>query len=781
MGRQTLAALRVGAADSRAFSQPGAGPARRERMARLTDEWLRPVYDEAVGHGPTRGLALVAVGSHGRHQAGPLSDLDLVLLHDGSRDEADLAQLADRIWYPVWDGGMKLDHSVRTVAECRQVAATDLPATLGLLDVRIIAGDPDLAMLARAVVAQDWRATARRRLPDLLAAITQRHQRHGELAHLLEPDLKEARGGLRDMTLLTALTGAWLADRPHGGVDQAHERLLDIRDAVHVVTGRGRNRLQAQDQDAVAALLGLDHRDALLRELAEAARVVAAAVDTTVRRASQTQRARTLRVGARRPTLRPLGYGLYAHDGEAVLGTTRTLTDSPLTSLRAAAVAATAGLPLSPATLDNLARHVPPLPQPWPASARELFSQLLGAGEGLIAVWESLTLAGIVETWIPEWAKVRSYPQRNAVHRHTVDRHQVQAVVEAVALVPQVSRPDLLLLACLLHDIGKAGSAGVDHSRAGAPIARAIATRMGYPPADLDVLEMLVAEHLTLVELATRRDPDDPATLALLHQAVGGRSDQLDLLRALTEADARSVGPAAWSDWRARLVGDLTEAARSRWGPLALALDGALDAPTEVSEQVRAAVERDGVHLALDTTPEGQVVVMTAPDRLGLFADLAGILAARGMTVHRAEATTVDGLAIDRWHVDSPSGKRLDTHSLQRAVRRVNAGDRAIFDGLTTRAMARPDDRPTRALVLPEASADATVIELRAADRPGLLYDVGRRLAQLEVSIRSAHIATYAGRAVDTFYLTEADGSVLPPARVAATIGALIDVSDTTR
>lgn len=155
MGRHTLAALRVGAADSRAFSQPGAGPARRERMARLTDEWLRPVYDDAVGHRQTPGLALVAVGSHGRYQAGPLSDLDLVLIHDGTRDEADLGQLADRIWYPIWDGGVKLDHSVRTVAECRRVAATDLPATLGLLDVRIIAGDSDLALLVRAVVAQD--------------------------------------------------------------------------------------------------------------------------------------------------------------------------------------------------------------------------------------------------------------------------------------------------------------------------------------------------------------------------------------------------------------------------------------------------------------------------------------------------------------------------------------------------------------------------------------------------------------------------------------------------
>lgn len=183
------------------------------------------------------------------------------------------------------------------------------------------------------------------------------------------------------MTLLTALTSAWLADRPHGGVDQAHERLLDVRDAVHVVTGRGatdsRRRTRMRLRPCWAWITATPCCANSPRRPGWWPRG-----DTTVRRASQTQRARTLRVGSRRPTLRPLGYGLYAHDGEAVLGTTRTLTDSPLTSRRAAAGAAVAGLPLSPATLDNLARHVPPLPQPWPASARELFSQLLGAGRG---------------------------------------------------------------------------------------------------------------------------------------------------------------------------------------------------------------------------------------------------------------------------------------------------------------------------------------------------------------------------------------------------------------
>jgi len=306
-----LAARRLDVAGARGFAAPGAGPARRAEVATLTGEWLADVWARALAGRRPQGVALAAVGSLARRDGGPLSDVDLVLLHDGrSLGGEELRALADRVWYPVWDAGVRLDHSVRTVGQCRAVASGDLTAAVGLLDLECVAGDPEVVAGARATLTHDWRANARGRLPQLVEAVRARHRRHGDLAQGLEPDLKEAHGGLRDMAVLRALAAAWLTDRPHGAVDEAYAALLDVRDALHVVTGRGRDRLTRQDHDAVAALLGHHDADDLLTGLSAAGRTIAYALDGTVRRAGQSQRARTLRVGPRRPRLRPQGFGV---------------------------------------------------------------------------------------------------------------------------------------------------------------------------------------------------------------------------------------------------------------------------------------------------------------------------------------------------------------------------------------------------------------------------------------------------------------------------------------
>lgn len=568
-----ISSLRESLAGVAHSSPPGAH--QRNETTTAAVQALQELWDDAavrsgLDEQAISSLALVGVGSLGRGDMGSMSDLDLLLVYEGRTHAVDAAkEMAQKLWYPIWDAGLDLDHSVRSLSQCRSVASTDLPAAVGMLSIRPIAGDSSLAFKASSSVLTDWRAAARRRLPELINSAHERAKRHGELAHQSEPDLKECRGGLRDAVLLDALAASWITDRPHGQVDLATTELLNARDAVHRVTGRHSNRLLLQDLDEVAQVCGWDNSDDYLAHLAEASRSISYSLDTTIRRARTALavpqgRARTLVIRGKRsaPRLRTIAEGIVEHDNELVLSADSRTRNDPVLPLRIAATSVRTGIPISPSALPTLVK-CPALPTPWPASARAAFLHLVGSGTAQIPVWEALDLAGIVSTWIPQWQNVRNRAQRSAVHKHTVDRHLIEVVSRVKAWRKEVSDPTVLYLAALLHDIGKQSGAA-NHSEYGAQLIPDILAPMGFSPEIQHDVAVLVRHHLLLSELAVSSDPDSDEAVVALVTALEGKKDLLIALRAITEADNSSLATSKWTSWRASLVDDLYLRARGK-------------------------------------------------------------------------------------------------------------------------------------------------------------------------------------------------------------------------
>jgi [protein-PII] uridylyltransferase len=455
----------------------------------------------------------------------------------------------------------------------------------------------------------------------------------------------------------------------------------------------------------------------------------------------------------------PLADGVVEQDGEVVLARdARPALDASL-GLRAAAAAAQAGLRLAPHTVERLAAEGADLPIPWPRDAREALVSLLGAGAATVPVWEALDLSGLVSRWIPEWSAVRYRQQHNPIHRFTVDRHLVEAAAHASTLTRRVARPDLLLVGALLHDIGK-GFPG-DHTEAGMVVVADLAPRIGFDAADTATLVAMIRLHLLLPETATRRDLDDPATLSAVAAEVGTR-ELLDLLHALAQADALATGPAAWTEWRAALIDDLAERTRQTLAgdpaPPPPALDGA-DLPEPGP---------DGLAVAWTATSYGHRLLVSAPDRVGLLADVAGVLSLQRLAVRSARVASVGGRAVQEWVVTPEFGDPPAVDRVRVDLRRTLDGTLDLGGRLAARAADYAPGRgvviaPPRVELVPGASSAATVMEVRAHDRPGLLRTVAAALAAEAVDVSAAVVATLGSDAVDVFYLAQ-DGGPLDAA-----------------
>ena len=710
------------------------------------DAWLR----NRLPH--VDGVALVAVGGLGRREQAPYSDLDLMLLH--RRPAPEVRRIAQTLWYPIWDSGIRLDHSVRTADEAVGVARSDLKAMLGLLDLRHVAGDAALTGELRERSLELWRREAPTRVPELSELTRARWAAHGEAAFLLEPDLKDSRGGLRDWHALRSLAAAQLIDLPRTAVDAA-SALLGARVELHRAIGRADDVLRAQEQAVVATALGLVDDDALLRSVNEAGRALAHLSDDAWRRvATPARRPRRFRRGPTGPDRQPLARGVVSQGGEVVLALAADPWADPVLVLRAARAAAEHDLPLSPFAIERLVTELAPMPEPWPDEARNEFVALLGTGARAVPVFEALDLAGLLVRLIPEWEAVRIKVQRNPVHRFTVDRHLLECAARAAELARSVNRPDLLLVGALLHDIGK-GYLG-DHSVVGAEVAAVITARMGFAPADARSIVALVRHHLLLPDTATRRDPDDPMTMAIVTTSLNGSADLLDELHALTIADAAATGPAAWSPWKAGLIAELVERVHTVLAGTSVPRSEALDAPLRaLAEQGRLAVVWDG-----------ERVVVAAPDGPGVLSKTAGVLALHSLDVLSAAIATHAGMAVNTFTVSPRFGTKPDASLLRQDLGRVIDGSLPLADRLRTkeRSYQRPQTPtpPPRVLWFDDEATDATVLELRAADSFGLLHRVTAALERSALDVRSARLSTLGSAVVDAFYVTGPDGGPVP-------------------
>ena len=710
-------------------------------------------------------VAIAAVGGFGRGELSPGSDLDILIIHRGTLSEEDLSSFVNKILYPLWDKKIKVDHSVRTRSEVREVAEADLKVILGLLDIRLVCGSASLVAEVQIDALDEWRKNSKRRLLELEQSLLERHQRSGELAYLLEPDLKEARGGLRDITAIRALEKSGAITIPMERISVAESLLSNVREALHIVSGRDKDKLLFQEQDKVAAHLGFVDADVLMSEVAQAARSVDYLLDSSWYRLAHKGKDGSGRF-LRKVRSTTLSRDISVANKEVTIDIDADFSLDPTIGLRACAAAAQRGLPISMDSLERLSLTLKSgnakLPNPWPRDARENLISLIGAGPAMVQIFEALDQEEIIFHWIPEWRAVRSLPQRNVLHRHTVDRHMVETAVQAASLTRKVHRPDLLLFSALFHDIGKGTEE--DHSERGERLIAPLARRIGFAESDIKTIQLLVKHHLLLSATATRRDLDDPATITAVADVIPDLQT-LELLHALSIADGEATGRAAWTDWKASLVAELVKRVE-----LAIT-DNTVAQQPELTDEQRAKADSGRLSVSIENRGSVYAIEIVIPDSTGILSTVAGVLNLLRLDVRSARTKSVGNSAVMEWIViPDPHAPLLEEQKLHEEITRALKSRSSLSERIQERIDAYselpsiPVPDPVVETFL-DAATDATIIEVRSHDRPALLFGIGDSITRSSVDIRSAIVTTLGAEAIDTLYVTEIGGGPLTPER----------------
>ena len=705
---------------------------------------------EAAGSPPE--IAICAIGGYGRKELCPGSDIDVLLIHDQS---VDVLPIAEKIWYPLWDAGLKLGHQVGTQEEILSLAESSLETATSLLSSRSIAGDNEIVDLLAEKAQEQWIERFRKYLKELGSTVEDRYKQYGEVAFLLEPELKQGRGGLRDAHILQWMEIAEpiLITSESTVLLDAVETLLSVRVELHRVTGKRSDRLLLELQDEVAEQLKYKNADELMGAVANAARVITWTGDGAARRIERIRQSRPIRKSLSKLRNRGIAPDLDLDTGRLGLTQKADMTD-PFLPLRAAVTATKCGAYLERVSLEKLAESKTEIPQTWPEEARELLIELLMSGPDAVPIIEDLDQYGLFAHLIPEWESCRSKPQRNAYHRFTVDRHLLETVSIAAGLTETVSKPDLLVLGALLHDIGK-GYPG-DHTEVGMELVENIAKRMGYENNDVELLVGMIEHHLLLPDVATRRDLDDDGTIKSVASAVKTLS-LLSLLDALTEADSIATGSSAWSTWKAGLVRELVTRVQH------VLSGGDIDDVVEVGFPSQKQLDVMLTGEEVFSGDQFELTVITN-DRPGVFSKIAGVLALNGHDVIGADAFSEDGRALSVFSVAEKSYDLPKWEEISQQVQLALDGrlDLAVRLGERSRiyTSASTSAKPFEPKVeVDNLTSDfATVLEVSCPDGVGVLYRITRAFAELDLNIVRARVQTLGSDVVDAFYVLDAKG-----------------------
>lgn len=775
-------------------------PVLKERSL-LVDEAASGAFAATIESQLQEKLALVAVGGYGRQELFPQSDIDLMLLAaktpDGAGDKAAISEFL-RV---LWDMGLRVSQSVRTVEECGRVHEGNFELTVSLLDRRYLCGNLSLFASLNERFSRFIRSEQRDLMRRMCRTARSRHARYNQTIYRLEPDLKETPGGLRDLQTIH-----WLGllrgegAEPDSEDPRSRHFLYSVRCYLHFLAGRDANLLSFEAQDEISSAPFSPWQDPA-EWMRAYFRHASAIFKQTLHDLEVTESEDRSLVSNFLDWRSRLSNSEFTVSRDLVfLRNPLELATDPGLPLRMFRFVAKHGVALARVTEKRLVDHVFEWSRHYDSSPPRaaFWKDFLGQPHAVKAI-RAMEATGLLSALIPEWERIQHLVVRDFYHQYTVDEHTLMTLESLwdlaagdskLSALAQESEHDLWLLklALLLHDVGK--GSGRDHSREAVRLAAGFLERSGLDEMDAATILFLIENHLALSSVLQSRDLDSPETARYIATLMK-TDERLRLLTLMTYADIAGVNPAAMTPWRAeqlwrlyrighrQISGGLSEqrfdTASSAYGELTPEMKEFLDGiplrylwthGRQQAEQHTAlfqSARRTGVGIDIARRDGAFSLTIIVQDRPFLFASLAGAIASFGLNIVRAEAfSNSAGFVVDHFASLDPS-RNLDLNPpeierLKQVIRKVSLGQARAEDLLKSRPVRKTPSSGARlepsVAIDSESAPSTTVFEVVAQDRPGLLHALASAISRQGCDIEVVLVDTEAFKAIDVFHVT---------------------------